>query len=89
MDGEKVRLLSVGSKTLVSNGTNIREKLKKMGTYCQYLSRFSLRSSSTPLPGLWLLQPVFDPAALGLKEINNLANFGVSSHKPGNGESGW
>jgi anaphase-promoting complex subunit 10 len=27
----------------------------------------------------------FDPAALGLKEINNLAHFGVSSHKPGNG----
>ncbi|KAM7199719.1 galactose-binding like protein [Naviculisporaceae sp. PSN 640] len=27
----------------------------------------------------------FDAAALGLKEINNLANFGVSSHKPGNG----
>lgn len=31
------------------------------------------------------LLPEFDPAALGLKEINNLANFGVSSHKPGNG----
>ncbi|KAK4216518.1 galactose-binding like protein [Rhypophila decipiens] len=31
------------------------------------------------------LQPELDPAALGLKEINNLANFGVSSHKPGNG----
>jgi len=31
------------------------------------------------------LEPVFDAAALGLKEINNLANFGVSSHKPGNG----
>lgn len=29
--------------------------------------------------------PVFDPAAIGLKEINNLAHFGVSSHKPGNG----
>ncbi|KLU87948.1 anaphase-promoting complex subunit 10 [Magnaporthiopsis poae ATCC 64411] len=29
--------------------------------------------------------PVFDPAALGLKEINNLAHFSVSSHKPGNG----
>lgn len=28
---------------------------------------------------------VFDPAAIGLKEINNLAHFGVSSHKPGNG----
>ncbi len=28
---------------------------------------------------------VFDPAALGLREINNLAHFGVSSHKPGNG----
>ncbi|KAL1863934.1 hypothetical protein VTK73DRAFT_6334 [Phialemonium thermophilum] len=27
----------------------------------------------------------FDPSALGLKEINNLAHFGVSSHKPGNG----
>jgi anaphase-promoting complex subunit 10 len=27
----------------------------------------------------------FDPAALGLKEINNLAHFGVSSHRPGNG----
>lgn len=27
----------------------------------------------------------FDPAAMGLKEINNLAHFGVSSHKPGNG----
>ncbi|KAK3684068.1 galactose-binding domain-like protein [Podospora appendiculata] len=31
------------------------------------------------------LGPVFDPAAMGLKEINNLAHFGVSSHKPGNG----
>ncbi|KAK4180702.1 galactose-binding domain-like protein [Triangularia setosa] len=30
-------------------------------------------------------EPPFDPAALGLKEINNLAHFGVSSHKPGNG----
>lgn len=29
--------------------------------------------------------PVFDPAAVGLKEINNLAHFSVSSHKPGNG----
>ncbi len=29
--------------------------------------------------------PVFDPASLGLREINNLAHFGVSSHKPGNG----
>ncbi|KAL2131772.1 hypothetical protein VTI74DRAFT_4622 [Chaetomium olivicolor] len=29
--------------------------------------------------------PVFDPAALGLKEINNLAHFSVSSHRPGNG----
>ncbi|KXX73297.1 Anaphase-promoting complex subunit 10 [Madurella mycetomatis] len=29
--------------------------------------------------------PVFDPAAVGLKEINNLAHFGVSSHKPGSG----
>jgi len=29
--------------------------------------------------------PVFDAAAIGLKEINNLAHFGVSSHKPGNG----
>ncbi|SPQ20637.1 61f954a1-d7b3-4cf4-a076-8e42b6d0d0bc [Thermothielavioides terrestris] len=29
--------------------------------------------------------PVFDPLALGLKEINNLAHFGVSSHRPGNG----
>jgi hypothetical protein len=28
---------------------------------------------------------VFDPATLGMKEINNLAHFGVSSHKPGNG----
>jgi anaphase-promoting complex subunit 10 len=28
---------------------------------------------------------VFDPMAMGLKEINNLAHFGVSSHKPGNG----
>jgi anaphase-promoting complex subunit 10 len=27
----------------------------------------------------------FDPTALGLREINNLAHFGVSSHKPGNG----
>lgn len=27
----------------------------------------------------------FDPATMGLKEINNLAHFGVSSHKPGNG----
>ncbi|KAK4183796.1 putative anaphase-promoting complex subunit 10 [Podospora australis] len=32
-----------------------------------------------------MLEPVFDPAAVGLKEINNLAHFGVSSHKPGNG----
>jgi anaphase-promoting complex subunit 10 len=29
----------------------------------------------------------FNPAALGLKEINNLAHFGVSSHRPGNGVS--
>ena len=29
--------------------------------------------------------PVFDPTSLGLREINNLAHFGVSSHKPGNG----
>lgn len=29
--------------------------------------------------------PIFDPTAIGLKEINNLAHFGVSSHKPGNG----
>ncbi len=27
----------------------------------------------------------FNPAALGLKEINNLAHFGVSTHRPGNG----
>ena len=27
----------------------------------------------------------FDPSSMGLKEINNLAHFGVSSHKPGNG----
>lgn len=27
----------------------------------------------------------FDPMSMGLKEINNLAHFGVSSHKPGNG----
>ncbi|KAK4038894.1 galactose-binding domain-like protein [Parachaetomium inaequale] len=27
----------------------------------------------------------FNPADLGLKEINNLAHFGVSSHRPGNG----
>jgi hypothetical protein len=27
----------------------------------------------------------FDPMLLGLKEINNLAHFSVSSHKPGNG----
>lgn len=27
----------------------------------------------------------FDPTSTGLKEINNLAHFGVSSHKPGNG----
>jgi anaphase-promoting complex subunit 10 len=27
----------------------------------------------------------FNAAALGLKEINNLAHFGVSSHRPGNG----
>ncbi|KJR81959.1 anaphase-promoting complex subunit 10 [Sporothrix schenckii 1099-18] len=27
----------------------------------------------------------FDPVVLGLKEINNLAHFSVSSHKPGNG----
>ena len=30
-------------------------------------------------------QLAFDPLALGLKEINNLAHFSVSSHKPGNG----
>ncbi|KAK0651041.1 galactose-binding domain-like protein [Cercophora newfieldiana] len=29
--------------------------------------------------------PVFDPTAIGLREINNLAHFGVSSHKPGYG----
>ncbi|KAH8885008.1 galactose-binding like protein [Thozetella sp. PMI_491] len=29
--------------------------------------------------------PTFDPVSLGLREINNLAHFGVSSHKPGNG----
>lgn len=29
--------------------------------------------------------PVFDPSEMGLKEINNLAHFGVSSHKPGSG----
>ncbi len=28
---------------------------------------------------------ILDPVALGLKEINNLAHFSVSSHKPGNG----
>ncbi|EON96747.1 putative anaphase-promoting complex subunit 10 protein [Phaeoacremonium minimum UCRPA7] len=28
---------------------------------------------------------IFDPAALGLKEINNLARFRVSTYKPGNG----
>lgn len=27
----------------------------------------------------------FDASELGLKEINNLAHFGVSSHRPGNG----
>jgi anaphase-promoting complex subunit 10 len=27
----------------------------------------------------------FNPTDLGLKEINNLAHFGVSSHRPGNG----
>jgi Anaphase-promoting complex, subunit 10 (APC10) len=32
-----------------------------------------------------LQSSVFDPTAIGLKEINNLAHFGVSSHKPGNG----
>jgi len=32
-----------------------------------------------------LQSPIFDPATMGLKEINNLAHFGVSSHKPGNG----
>ncbi|KAK3356768.1 galactose-binding domain-like protein [Lasiosphaeria hispida] len=32
-----------------------------------------------------LQSPPFDPSAIGLKEINNLAHFGVSSHKPGNG----
>ncbi|KAK3314461.1 anaphase-promoting complex, subunit 10-domain-containing protein [Apodospora peruviana] len=31
------------------------------------------------------LEPVFDPASIGLKEINHLAHFSVSSHKPGNG----
>lgn len=31
--------------------------------------------------------PLFDPISMGLKEINNLAHFGVSSHKPGNGVS--
>jgi anaphase-promoting complex subunit 10 len=29
--------------------------------------------------------PTFDPTSEGLKEINNLAHFGVSSHKPGSG----
>lgn len=29
--------------------------------------------------------PAFDPSELGLREINNLAHFGVSSHKPGSG----
>lgn len=29
--------------------------------------------------------PIFDPADLGLKEINNLARFRVSTYKPGNG----
>lgn len=28
---------------------------------------------------------LFNPAELGLKEINNLAHFGVSSHRPGSG----
>ncbi|KAL2018984.1 hypothetical protein VTK56DRAFT_10209 [Thermocarpiscus australiensis] len=32
-----------------------------------------------------LQSPAFDPMSAGLKEINNLAHFGVSSHKPGNG----
>ncbi len=31
------------------------------------------------------LDQAFNPAALGLKDINNLAHFGVSSHRPGNG----
>lgn len=29
--------------------------------------------------------PLFDPAAVGLKEISNLGKFTVSSHKPGCG----
>lgn len=29
--------------------------------------------------------PAFDPIAVGLKDLTNLASFGVSSHKPGNG----
>lgn len=32
-----------------------------------------------------LQHSMFDPSAIGLREINNLAHFGVSSHKPGNG----
>ncbi|KAK3396933.1 putative DOC1 protein [Sordaria brevicollis] len=32
-----------------------------------------------------LQHSMFDPTAIGLREINNLAHFGVSSHKPGNG----
>ena len=31
------------------------------------------------------LDQAFNPATLGLKEINNLAHLGVSSHRPGNG----
>jgi anaphase-promoting complex subunit 10 len=36
-------------------------------------------------PELHIELAQFDPAEMGLKEINNLAHFGVSSHKPGNG----
>lgn len=31
------------------------------------------------------IAPLFDPAAVGLKEISNLGKFTVSSHKPGSG----
>jgi anaphase-promoting complex subunit 10 len=30
-------------------------------------------------------EQLFNPAAMGLKEINNLAHFSVSSYRPGNG----
>ncbi|KAH6613255.1 galactose-binding domain-like protein [Chaetomium tenue] len=38
-----------------------------------------------PHSGDEMVDDPFSPTELGLKEINNLAHFGVSSHRPGNG----